>query len=66
MQELAFNEDAITDQEAINASPRFAAFRKGNAVGFRLSEDADNLLSKDEVMHFVSQQLDAGTTVLVD
>lgn len=65
--ELAFDEDAITDREALDASPRFIAFQVGGRLTFRLATSADSgeLISKDELLHFVSEQLERDVLVQV-
>lgn len=62
----AFEEDAITAEEAMGASPRFIAFRNRGAIAFRLqAEDdtANELVTKDEIWLLLSDALERGAQV---
>lgn len=63
----AFNEDAISNDEAIGASDRFVALHDGTRILFRLHDGAGHahLVSRDRVLHFIAGQLEAGLEVRV-
>lgn len=64
--DCAFSEDAVSAEEALGASARFAAYRSGGGLAFRLVNDGDldaRLISRDEVMHFLERRLEAGGQV---
>lgn len=65
----AFHEDAISVDEVMGASDRFVAFRAGERLAFRLFTDGDDvngrLISKNEVLHFLGEQLEVGAQVQV-
>lgn len=62
----AFDEDAISLEEVMGAADRFVAFRTCSAIAFRLPREADSdvtLISKDEVLHLISEQLERGAQI---
>lgn len=64
--EEAFVEDAISDEEAMSASPRFVAFRNKGAIAFRLlteDDEANELVTKDEILLLLSDALERGAQV---
>lgn len=64
--EEAFEEDAISDEEAMGASPRFMAFRNKSAIAFRLQTEDDTaieLVTKDEILLLLSDALERGVQV---
>lgn len=64
--EEAFEEDAISDEEAMGVSPRFIAFRNKSAIAFRLQTEDDTaieLVTKDEILLLLSDALERGVQV---
>jgi hypothetical protein len=61
-----FEEDAVSDAEALGASARFVAIAAGKAVAFRLDDGSEpglGQLSKDEILFFLGERLEAGDVV---
>ena len=65
----AFDEDAISLDEVMNACDRFVAYRAGEGLAFSLVGDEDDsgvrLISKAEVLHFLEEQLESGAHIQV-
>lgn len=55
-----FDEDAISESEAWDACERFVAYREGEGLAFKLyaGEQAQRLISKAEILHFLEQRLE--------
>lgn len=60
-----FDEDAISEDEAWSACERFVALRGDECLIFELfgGQFADRLISRDEVVHFLVERLEAGLPV---
>ena len=68
IEDYAFEEEAITYEEALGASERFVAFRTSEGIAFRMSIDETHqgkLITKDEVLHFLDRQLEGGFQIQV-
>lgn len=62
----AFREDAVSEADALGASARFVAMAVGKGVAFRLDDGSERglgQLSKDEILFFLGERLEAGDVV---
>lgn len=62
-----FDETGISEAEAWAACERFVAFRQGESTAFQLyqGQDAQRLISRDEILHYLQQRLEDGAQILV-
>ena len=62
-----FDEDALSLDDALGASERFIAWRSDRGIAFRLGrpEEANTarLVSRDEIVHLLTKQLDRGAQI---
>jgi hypothetical protein len=67
--QLAFNEDAVSDEDALGATERFFVEREGGGFCARLYPDLDeagvNLVCRDRLVDLITARLDAGTEIRV-
>lgn len=64
----AFDEDALSDAEALEACPRFIALVGPQGLAFRLEREGDaggDRLVKAEVLDLLAERLEAGNLIHV-